>query len=146
MFKSKMLNSEVNSVLARLGHTDQLVVADAGLPIPNSVTRIDLALIPGVPSFIETLQAIMEVMQIEKVILADEIETQNPELHTATLKLIESYSQKNREALNKPAIIIEYVSHEEFKAKTQLEPCKAIVRTGECTPYANIILESGVVF
>lgn len=146
MLKSKMLNGEINSVLARFGHTDQLVVADAGLPIPNTATRIDLALIPGIPGFIETLQAIMKVMQIEKVILAEEIETQNPEIHNAILQLIATYSQKNCEEFNKSAIIIEYVSHEVLKAKTQLKPCKAIVRTGECTPYANIILESGVVF
>ena len=134
-----MLNSEINSSLAKLGHTDQLVIADAGLPISHTTKRIDLALIPGVPSFLETFKVMLEVMQIEKVILADEIQIQNRELN-------DEISEKNKVEFNKPSVVIEYISHEEFKAKTRLDACKAVIRTGECTPYANIILESGVVF
>ena len=141
-----MLNSEINSSLAKLGHTDQLVIADAGLPISHTTKRIDLALIPGVPSFLETFKVMLEVMQIEKVILADEIQIQNRELNDEVLRLIHDYSEKNKVEFNKPSVVIEYISHEEFKAKTRLDACKAVIRTGECTPYANIILESGVVF
>lgn len=47
MKKGTVLNSEISSVISRLGHTDTLVVCDAGLPIPNSTTRIDMALTRG---------------------------------------------------------------------------------------------------
>lgn len=143
MIKSSMLNSAINGVLAKLGHTDQIVIADAGLPIPNSTERIDLALVQGVPSFLETLKAVLPVMQVEKIILAKEIQTQNLQLHEELLQLIAYHSALDP---SKKPIEIQYVSHEAFKAQTKNDPCKAVIRTGECSPYANIILESGVVF
>lgn len=143
MIKSRMLNSNILSVLAKLGHTDQIVIADAGLPVPSSTERIDLALIKGVPSFMETLKAILPVMQVEKIVLAEEIKTQNSALLEELLQLIAYYSDLDE---GKKPIEIIYISHEAFKSQTQHESCKAVIRTGECTPYANIILESGVVF
>lgn len=143
MNKSSMLNSNINRVLSTIGHTDQIVIADAGLPIPSGVERIDIALIQGVPSFIETLKAVLPVMQIERIILAGEIVDQNPEIHAEILALVEYYSALDE---GKKPISVDYVSHEDFKIYMKHESCKAVVRTGECTPYANIILEAGVVF
>lgn len=143
MIKSSMLNSNILSVLAKLGHTDQIVIADAGLPIPSSVERIDLALIKGVPTFLETLKAILPVMQVEKVVLASEVKTKNSALLEELLQLIAYHSALDP---SKKPIEIQYISHEAFKAQTKADACKAVIRTGECSPYANIILESGVVF
>lgn len=143
MIKSSMLNSHINRVLSQLGHTDQIVIADAGLPIPNKTERIDLALIRGIPSFMETLKAILPVMQVEKIILAEEIKTQNFALLEELLQLIAYYSDLDQ---SKKPIEIIYMSHEAFKVQTKADSCKAIIRTGECSPYANIVLESGVVF
>lgn len=143
MIKSSMLNSSIHRVLATLGHTDQIVIADAGLPISQSTERIDLALIAGVPSFIDTLKVILPVMQVEKVILAAEIRVENSVLHEELLQLITYYSELDS---NRKPIEMIYVPHEAFKAQTRLDSCKAVIRTGECSPYANIILESGVVF
>ncbi len=131
MRKGRLLNSDIVATLAKLGHTDQIVVADAGLPIPEKVKRIDLALIKGVPGFLETLKILVQDMVIEKVILADEIKTSNKYLLDAITELIGETP-------------IEFVSHENFKMLT--ESGKAIIRTGECTAYANIILQSGVDF
>lgn len=143
MNKSSMLNSNINRILSELGHTDQIVIADAGLPVPSNVERIDIALIKGIPSFIETLKAVLPVMQIERIILAGEIVDQNPEIHVEILALVEHYSALDE---GKKPINVDYVSHEDFKIYTKHETCKAVIRTGECTPYANIILEAGVVF
>lgn len=143
MNKSSMLNSNINRVLSTIGHTEQIVIADAGLPIPGSTERIDIALVKGVPTFIETLMAVLPVMQVQRIVLAGEIVDQNPEVHAEILKLVEFYS--NLDEGRKP-ISIDYVSHEDFKVHTKDELCKAVIRTGECTPYANIILEAGVVF
>ena len=133
MIRGRLLNSEIISVLAAMGHTDQLVIADAGLPIPAAVKRIDLALEKGLPSFDATLALIASNMVMEKVILAEVIKENNPEM----IKTI-------KEILSDKKIEIEFVSHEYFKKLSSSS--KAIVRTGECTPYANIILQSGVNF
>lgn len=131
MKKNGMLNSEIANVLARMGHTDYIVIADCGLPIPDETKRIDLALSKGVPSFLEVLTTILDDFVVEKAILALEIKTNNGEL----LKEIERSSHLNN---------VEYVTHEEFKILTK--KAKAVIRTGECSPYANIILHSGVIF
>lgn len=131
MKKNGTLNSELDKLLADLGHTDQIVIADVGLPIPAGVKKIDLALTLNDPPFQKLLDILIKEMMIEECILASEIKTENPK----QLKLIEEKIPKET---------IRYVSHEEFKKKTTFT--KAIIRTGEATPYSNIILQSGVLF
>lgn len=131
MKKYGILNSEIAAVLAGMGHTDSLAIADCGLPVPGQVRRIDLAVRKGLPSFLEVLGAVADDMVIEKIVLAEEIRTRNPGLDSAIRGKF-------------PETEIAYVPHDEFKAKTNA--CRAIVRTGEASPYANIILYSGVNF
>jgi D-ribose pyranase len=126
-----ILNSDISKVLSDLGHTDFIVIADAGLPIPEGIKKIDLAIKPGMPLFIDVVNAIEEDMVIEKVTMASEIEEVNPK-HATYLK--DKFADKE----------IEHVSHEEFKQLTK--QAKAVIRTGEITPYANCILQSGVFF
>jgi D-ribose pyranase len=114
-----------------MGHTDSLTIGDCGLPIPTNVDRIDLALKYGVPTFLETLDTILEELCVEEIIIASEIKENNKDIYKEILKRFKD-------------IKINEVSHEEFKNLTK--ESKAVVRTGECTPYANIILKSGVVF
>ncbi len=126
-----ILNSHISKVLTDLGHTDYIVIADAGLPIPDGVTRIDLAIKPGMPSFQEVTDAVAADMVIEKCIIASEITEGNP--------LMEQYV-KGKFA----DIEMSQVPHEQFKQLTK--NAKAVIRTGETTPYANCILQSGVFF
>ena len=135
MKKGKLLNSELSYEIAKIGHTSHITLCDAGLPFPKGVKRIDLAIEAGYPSFIKTLDAILSEMMVEEIILASEIKTINPKVYN---EILETF-QKN--GMN-PKIV--EVSHTEFKEITK--ESEAIVRTGECTPYANIILKSGVVF
>ena len=135
MKKAFLLNSEITETIAKMGHTDSLVIGDAGLPIPDGTKRIDLAVSKGIPGFMPVLEAVLSEQKVEKIILAEEIKAASPQMHEAILKAC-------KEA--EPNLEIEYVSHEEFKATTQHS--KAVVRTGEFTPYANVILVSGVVF
>lgn len=129
MKRQGILNSEISKVLSDMGHTDTIVIADCGLPIPNGVKKIDVAIRTGVPTFLDVLDELKKDMVIESVTLASEIKEQNSILHE---NLAERFKG------------IEYVSHEEFKDKTK--NAKAIIRTGEVSPYANIILKSGVIF
>jgi len=131
MRKGSLLNSSIVSVLSKLGHTDQITIADAGLPIPDHVDRIDIALIKDIPGFIDTVKAVKSDLVVEKVILAEEIKNENPQVLEAIKNLFGE-------------VEVDFVSHESFKELT--ENSKAVIRTGECTPYANIIIQSGVDF
>lgn len=133
MKRQGILNSDISRVLSYMGHTDCICVGDCGLPIPDEVERIDLALKFGVPTFMDTLKVVVEDMKIEKIVLAEEIKTQNP---TVLSEVEALFAGQNIE--------VEYVSHTELKTKTK--DCKAVIRTGETTPYANIILQSGCIF
>lgn len=139
MYKSRLFNSEIIQILSKMGHTDQIAIGDAGLPIPENVKRIDLALTFGLPSFLQVFESVSESMQIEKVILAEEIFEHNPEIHK---KILEQIQQVKKFQKNK--IDITYITHEMLKIQTN--KCKAVIRTGECSPYANIVLQSGVIF
>ena len=137
MKKNGILNSDISRVLSYMGHTDQICIGDCGLPIPDSVERIDLAVKFGMPRFMEVLNEVGADMKIEKVILAEEIKTMNPEVHKEVLNFLE----KNETGFK---IEIEYVPHTKLKELTNNS--KAVIRTGETTPYANIILQSGCIF
>ena len=131
MKKSTLINSEISYEISKMGHTDSIVVCDSGLPIPSGVKRIDLALKKGLPTFLDTLDTILEELEVEEVIIAKEIIEASNDLYKEIEKRFSN-------------ITITTVSHEDFKILTK--ESKAIVRTGEFTPYANIILKSGVVF
>ncbi|MFJ7974138.1 D-ribose pyranase [Peribacillus sp. JNUCC 23] len=131
MKKSGILNSHISKILSDLGHTDMIVIADAGLPVPDGVVKVDLALKQGTPSFKEVVDVIREDMVIEKVIMASEMVDGNPETF--------DYLNKTFHETN-----VERVTHVEFKVLTK--QAKVIIRTGEVTPFANCILQSGVFF
>lgn len=139
MKKSPLLNAEISHVIARLGHTDQLVIADAGLPVPAASQRIDLALTAGVPTFLQVVKVVTHEMQVERAILAEEIIQNNPQLHEALLAQLKQLEQHQGNT-----IALEYISHDAFKVQT--EQSRAVVRSGECSPYANVILCAGVTF
>lgn len=131
MKKSNLINSEISYVISKMGHTESITICDSGLPIPSEIQRIDLALKRGLPTFLDTLDSVLEELQVEEIILASEIIEISNDLYKEIIKRFEN-------------IKITTVSHEEFKNLTKSS--KAIVRTGEYTPYANVILKSGVVF
>jgi D-ribose pyranase len=128
--RTALLNSDLSQVIASLGHGDMLVIGDAGLPIPDGPRRIDLAVTRGVPLLTDVLQAVLTEMQVESMVVADEA------LNAA--KALPGWYPQSL------GIAPQTVSHEEFKRRSAR--ARAIVRTGECTPYANIILVAGVSF
>ena len=69
MKKTGILNSDISRVLSYMGHTDRICIGDCGLPIPDEVERIDLALEFGVPGFVQTLEVVARDMKIEKITL-----------------------------------------------------------------------------
>ena len=131
MKKIGTLNQPLSEVIAGLGHQDFLVVADAGLPIAIGTQRIDLALTQGTPGFLETVKVILEEIKVERAIVAEEMLNVSPSVYEQLQSLL-------------TGVAVETIPHEEFKQRTR--SARAVVRTGEFTPYANVILVSGVVF
>lgn len=133
MKKNGILNAPLSKIVASLGHTDRLIVCDSGLPIPYNAEVIDLALTKNIPRFIDTLKIILEELAVEKAFVAEEINGKNEEVYKGIKSLLNGTK-------------IQEVSHENFKEMTRENGTTIFVRTGEATPYANIILVAGVTF
>lgn len=132
MKKGGILHAGINKLIADTGHTDYIVVTDAGLPIPENVnTKIDLNLREGMVGFLDALDTILTELIVEKVILAEEIKHISPHMHEEIVTRF-------------PNLPVEYLPHNVFKQETK--DARGIVRTGEFTPYANVILVAGVAY
>lgn len=131
MKKTGVLNAQLSGCIAALGHKDLFMIGDAGMPIPAGVTVIDLAVCKGVPTFRQVMDAVLEEAAVEGCYLADEIRENNRELHAYI-----------KEKLGNAEY--EYMPHDDLKKLSA--NVRFAVRTGEFTPYPNVILRAGVVF
>ena len=131
MRKRGLLQHALAGTIASMGHTDLLIVADAGFPVPPGVVYIDLAVRCGLPSMLEVTHAVADELQVEEIIVADELLARDATLPTALRELFSDARFRS-------------VSHDELKRLSAR--ARAVVRTGECTPYHNVILTSRVTF
>lgn len=130
MKKQGILNVQLAGRMAGLGHTQLVAIADCGLPIPAGVPTVDLAVVAGVPSFSEVLDAMLNELVIESHTIASE-SARTP---------VQDWFDSRADLLGQRVT----VSHEALK---ELIPqCAFVVRTGEASPYANTILRCGVPF
>lgn len=129
MRKGGVINRQLAGALARLGHTDRLVVCDAGLPIPDGPEVVDLAFRFGIPSFEVVLSGLLEELIVEKATAAEEVKEQNPVVHELLGSLLPE---------------LDFISHEDLKRMA--DDVRLVVRTGEATPFSNVILRCGVSF
>ncbi|QZA82014.1 D-ribose pyranase [Deefgea piscis] len=132
MKKHGHLNRDISRVLASMGHTDCIVIADCGLPIPPHVECIDLSIELGNPAYFTVLDSILADFQVERAVLASECQSLNPAVASQA------------ETMRQQGVKIDFVAHEQFKQLSH--HARAIIRTGEASPYANIVLYSGVIF
>ena len=128
MKKIGIINFPISAAIASLGHNDTLTIVDAGFPVPSTTERIDITLKPGVPEFLQTLEVVLNELFVERAIVAEEIKSYSPHIYKSIQELLG----------NAP---IEMIKHIEFKKKTKTT--RAVIRTAEFTPYANIILVAG---
>ncbi len=124
-----LLNSDMADIISRLGHMDELVVCDAGFPIPLGVRTVDIALAVNRPTVPEVLKELLTVFSVEKIILADETQEHSPNRFAAYLSLFGD------------SVPVETMPHSVFKERSK--GVKAVIRTGDFTAYANILLVSG---
>lgn len=130
MKRTALLHAELSHAIASLGHGDMLVIGDAGLPIPPGPRRIDLALTPGTPAVADVLRVVLSEMQVEHAFIATEAVERSAGAPPAWCTGL-------------PVAPVP-IAHEEFKRRTA--QARVMVRTGECMPYANVILVAGVTF
>lgn len=131
MKKSGIINSRLAGFIAGLGHKETFLIGDAGMPIPKGVEIVDLALCGGVPTFKQVMEAVLDETVIEAYTIAEEIMLKNPELLVYIREKLPDTEEK-------------MISH--INLKKESEHIKFAVRTGEFTPYPNIILRAGVSF
>lgn len=127
MRRTGILHTGLTEQISRLGHTDTFVIGDCGLPVPPGVERVDLAVVMGVPRFAAVADAILAEVEVEGAVIA-----------------LEAASSPAGELLAERFPTAQTVPHEELKRLTQT--ARFVIRTGETTPYANVIIRCGVPF
>jgi D-ribose pyranase len=127
------INPQLSRIISETGHTDLIVVTDAGLPIPAGSERVDLAYRPGAPAFFDVLDTVLAELVVEGAIVSAEVEEHSPRV-----------LQGLRDRLDPLGVPVVLIPHSEFKLRTH--DARAFVRSGEFTPYANVILQAGVAY
>lgn len=129
MLNTKVLNPHLLSLLARVRHTNSLVIADRGFPFWPQVETVDLSLMDDVPTVVQVLAAIRPDFQAVQAFMAQEF--------------VASNSSKARALFSKAlsGIPLTYEPHVDFKKR--VPGAIGLVRTGDTVQYANIILVSG---
>lgn len=127
MKKGGILNVELMKELTALRHTDSIAILDAGLPIPNGCKIIDLALVKGIPSFLDTIRAVLDEIIVEKYLYFEPMSSYNPEMYQTLRNLM----SKQAEAALPLAGFVE-----------ELKKSKVVIRTAEFGSCCNIILYS----
>ena len=131
MKKHGILNAQLIGLIAALGHKDTFMIGDAGMPIPKGVPIVDLVVVEGVPTFRQVMDAVLEDTCVEAYVLAEEIDEKNPALMAYIAEKL-------------PGLPCEKIPHAELKKRSA--DCRFAIRTGENTPYPNIILQAGCIF
>lgn len=132
MLKTGIFHPQLLRVLGEIRHKDLLVIGDAGLPIPKGVERIDLGWKQGSPGYLEVLEEICKALVVESALFATEALEVSPDFHQQAKKLLPEDAP------------VSYVPHQELKKIC--EEAKAIILTGEFTPYTNVILTAGCAY
>jgi L-fucose mutarotase len=135
---SPLLSPDLISLLYRMGHGDEIVLADAHFPgetYAQRLLRADGLRIPGL------LDAILPLFELDSYVDAPLImmaarpgDDQNPEVEKVYRAAVD------RHAPQTPPI----VSIDALTFYNRAKTCFAVVMTGETAKYGNIILRKGV--
>ena len=123
-----ILNPHLLSLLARVRHTNTLVIADRGFPFWPQLETVDLALVDGIPTVLQVLDALAPNFVLGRAFAAEEFRTHNAAAVPAAL------------AARLAGVPLVFEPHAEFKKRVPL--AVGLVRTADTLPYANLIIES----
>lgn len=132
MKKIGLLHGELSKIIAEMAHNDMILIGDAGMPVPKGVQLIDLAVTNGVPSFCHVLKAVLSELCVAEGTISNEMTVQSPDMKNQMMDIVGT------------EFSLREIPHSELKELSK--SAKAVIRTGEFTPYANIILTAGVLF
>ncbi|MGB3390583.1 MAG: D-ribose pyranase [Pseudaminobacter sp.] len=138
MRNGALLNGPLTGLIGDLGHSDKIMIVDAGWPIPKEL-RYDLCLTHGIPRLADVFAVVAEELSIERVIIDSEMRTHGPEVHAQIQRIIAATAEAQREA-----IAVDHEPHVTFKEHAR--SVKGIIRTGECIPYCNLVIVAGLAF
>lgn len=133
-----LLNGPLTALIGDLGHSDKIMIVDAGWPIPKDL-RYDICLTHGIPRLTDVFSIIAEELSIEKVIIDSEMQTHGPEVYDEVHRIATGAA-----LLSGGSIEIENEPHATFKEHAK--SVKGIIRTGECIPYCNLVIIAGLAF
>lgn len=128
MKRGGILHPGISRLLASTGHTDYFTISDRGFPVPLVPERIDLALVEGIPTVLDVLRAVSAEFVIDRIVVAEE-----------AVLVSRGYVEKLRKLIGSERLMT--VPHLELKALSR--DARATIRTGDVTPYANILVVSG---
>jgi len=128
MLKNGILNPAINSLLSRVRHTNTLVIADRGFPFWREIETVDISLVDDIPRVLDVVRAIRENFIIGAAFMAEEFRSVNA---SETQLMFER-------ALS--GISLSFEPHVEFKKRAPR--AIGLIRTGDTTQYANVIIES----
>ncbi len=128
MLKTGILNPHILSLLARVRHTNTIVIADRGFPFWPQIETVDISLTDDVPQVLDALRAIRSQCVIGKAWMAEEFIRHNEKKTRAAF----AAALKGVELAHEP--------HAEFKKR--VPHAIGMIRTGDTVQYANVILES----
>jgi D-ribose pyranase len=131
MKKIGLLNRDLSALVAAMGHYDRLVVSDAGFPIPLEMDYVDLSMGPNRPTVLEVIELLASELEVEEIYIAQEA-------------LDRMAGRLDELGVVYPGATRTAIPHAEFKAMAR--EARGVVRTGDFTPYGNVMLVSGVVY
>lgn len=128
MRNDRILHPQLAAALATLGHTDIVLVTDAGFPIPHNANRIDLGFWPGMVDVLDILRVLRKEIFVEEVHFASEVRDCHPQLYSEVQKI---YTGSGAEFAT--------ASHERL-CHELAHQAKVIIRSGSFNPWANFAL------
>ncbi|MDZ4716885.1 MAG: RbsD/FucU family protein [Roseiflexaceae bacterium] len=128
MLITRILNPQINSLLSRVRHTNMLVITDRGFPFWPMIETINITLIDDIPTVLQVLNAIRPNFVIGEIILACEFREHN------SPETVEQF------AVAMHALNVTFMPHTDLKQR--VPSAIGLIRTGDTTPYANMILIS----
>jgi D-ribose pyranase len=128
MLKSGILNPQVLDLIARIRHTNTLVISDWAFPFWPQIETVDISLTHGIPTVLDVLDLLTPVFQIGRIWQAEEFVAHNPR------ETVERFAKSFGD------IPVTREAHVDFKKRVPL--AIGLIRTGDSTPYGNVILES----
>lgn len=131
MKKGGILNPAICSLLAELGHLDEILIVDAGYPLPPDAHVIDLTLTPGIPRFLDVLRAVAEELVIEAITIPAELHETSAKMYSEVLRIVGD-------------IDVDEVPLHEFKEQSL--NVKGVIRSAEFTPFASVRILCGSAF